>query len=70
MLLSARTRGVRLLASLGAGAIAGAMLFGALPSAMADDPGSTRRTAPPPISPAWRQASRRRRRRTCSPIPT
>jgi hemophore-related protein len=38
MLLSARTARRAVAGTAGAGAIAGAMLFGALPSAMADDP--------------------------------
>jgi hemophore-related protein len=38
MLLSARTARRAVAGAVGAGAIAGAMLFGALPSAMADDP--------------------------------
>jgi heme-binding protein len=38
MLLSARTARRAVAGTVGTGAIAGAMLFGALPSAMADDP--------------------------------
>jgi hemophore-related protein len=38
MLLSARTARRAVAGAVGTGAIAGAMLFGALPSAMADDP--------------------------------
>lgn len=38
MLLSARTARRAVAGTVGAGAIAGAMLFGALPSAMADNP--------------------------------
>src|SRR4029079_10138140 len=38
MLLSARTARHAVAGAVGTGAIAGAMLFGALPSAMADDP--------------------------------
>jgi hemophore-related protein len=38
MLLSARTARRAVAGTVGAGALAGAMLFGALPSAMADDP--------------------------------
>jgi len=41
MLLSARTARRAVAGTVGAGAIAGAMLFGALPSAMADEPNCT-----------------------------
>ena len=58
MLLSARTARRAVAGAIGTGAIAGAMLFGALPSAMADDR-QTRPTAPPPTWPAWPPASRR-----------
>ena len=48
MLLSARTARRAVAGVVGTGAIAGAMLFGALPSAMADDPALN----PPNCSPA------------------
>ena len=47
MLLSARTARRAVAGAIGTGAVAGVMLFGALPSAMAE----SRPTAPPRISP-------------------
>ncbi len=60
MLLSARNARRVVAGVAGTGAVAGAMLFGAIPSALADDPANNPPTAARPIWPAWLRVSRHR----------
>lgn len=70
MLLSARNARRVVAGVAGAGAVAGAMLFGAIPSALADDPANNPPTAALPTWPVWLPGCRHRPRHTCSPTPT
>jgi hypothetical protein len=70
MLLSARTARCAGAGALGAGAVAGAMLFGTVPSALADPPPHRPQGAQRQISNKSPPKSRRRPPATCSAIPT
>jgi hypothetical protein len=66
MLLNTRLVRRAVVGTIGAGAVAGATLLAAVPSALADP----LRTAPPRTWQAWQRACRHRHRHTCSPTRT